>query len=192
MERFELRVHGPTVLRDAASDSDCPKDPHVFGREPADLKPRSRAGLAGPRGPRTLGTDAHDDGVLSGYTAMLTSFSLLVSLVWRFFRVASNRIASFNELRLKRVHPPRSHLGRSVHGTRLITATHNNLICPYMTQPHTPRPKQQSTRCAQRPASACRAFVPIQHLPVLKCRMWQNVPCRQRFAARHVILPEPG
>jgi hypothetical protein len=170
------------LLRDAASVSDCPKDPHVFSREPPNLKPRSRAGLTGPRGPRTLGADAHDDGVLSGYTVMLTS------LVWRFF--ASNRIASFNELRLKRlgVRPPRSHLGRSVHGTRLITATHSNLICPYMTQPHTP--KQQSTR----PASACRAFVPIQHLPVLKCsrRMWQNAPCRQRFAARHVILPEPG
>ena len=39
------------VLSDAESDSDCPKDPLVFGREPANLKPRSRAGLAGPRGP---------------------------------------------------------------------------------------------------------------------------------------------
>ena len=33
------------VLSDAESDSDCPKDPLVFGREPANLKPRSRAGL---------------------------------------------------------------------------------------------------------------------------------------------------
>ena len=39
------------VLSDAESDSDCPKDPLVFGREPANLKPRSRAGLTGPRGP---------------------------------------------------------------------------------------------------------------------------------------------
>ena len=50
MERFELRVQGP-ILSDAEPDSDCPKGPLVFGREPAHLKPRSRAGLAGPRGP---------------------------------------------------------------------------------------------------------------------------------------------
>ena len=39
------------LLSDAEPDSDCPKDPLVFGREPAHLKPRSRAGLAGPRSP---------------------------------------------------------------------------------------------------------------------------------------------
>ena len=46
MERSEFRA----VLSDAEPDSDCPKDPLVFGREPANLKPRSRAGLTGPRG----------------------------------------------------------------------------------------------------------------------------------------------
>ena len=39
------------LLSDAEPDSDCPKGPLVFGREPVHLKPRSRAGLAGPRGP---------------------------------------------------------------------------------------------------------------------------------------------
>jgi len=48
MERFELRVQG-RILSDAEPDSDCPKGPLVFGREPAHLKPRSRAGLAGPQ-----------------------------------------------------------------------------------------------------------------------------------------------
>ena len=46
MERSESRA----VLSDAEPDSDCPKDPLDFGREPANLKPRSRAGLTGPRG----------------------------------------------------------------------------------------------------------------------------------------------
>ena len=39
------------LLTDAEPASDCRKDPLVFGREPANLKPRSRAGLTGPRGP---------------------------------------------------------------------------------------------------------------------------------------------
>ena len=47
MERFELRVHGRAKY--AESDSDCPKDPLVFGREPANPKPRIRAGLTRPR-----------------------------------------------------------------------------------------------------------------------------------------------
>ncbi len=41
------------LLSDAEPDSDCPKDPPVFGREPANLKPRSRAGLTSPRGSQT-------------------------------------------------------------------------------------------------------------------------------------------
>ena len=48
VERFELGVHG--LLSDAESDSDCPKDPLVFGRGPANLTPRTRAGLTGPLG----------------------------------------------------------------------------------------------------------------------------------------------
>ena len=43
------------VLRNAGSDSDCRKGPLVFGREPADLKPRSRAGLTGPTGSAQTG-----------------------------------------------------------------------------------------------------------------------------------------
>ena len=44
------------VLSNAESDSDCPKDPLVFGREPANLKPRSRAGLTGPTGSAQTGS----------------------------------------------------------------------------------------------------------------------------------------